>query len=564
MRTRRALLAGLALGVTTLAVVGVGSSPAFAGGPTIAGTGSSYAAIAIDQWVGQVEQLYGDNINYSTSSSVIGLNDFAQSQVLFGASEIGYSTGQANNVPPAGEAYQYLPDVAGATCLMFNVGSQTSQAINNLRLNVQAMMGIFTGTIKRWNDQQLQALNPGVLLPDAPIVVVYRTEASGENYIFSDYLDTLMPAQWNAYTGALGVPSGPTAIWPTPQSGGTTGIYNFSNWVGEQGSDNASNYVASTGGTITYVETGYALEHHMPCAAVENASGRFLEPSEEGDAVALTNDRLLPDLEQLLTGVFESPQAAAYPISAYSYFVTTEGSTPAADGQVFGQFVQFVACRGQQAAGALGYSPIPPNLVADDFAAIRRINGAADPGPLNGANCPNPYLTGQLQLPGEPIQIGTAGGAPSTGSAAAAQATAAATGSGTGAAGGGTATSAGAAGTTGAAGMTAGTAANAAGAGATAASAGGPVKGLPPPVKATGQIPGVALSADAGRLLGVPGPTNQVLGWCLAFAAVVALAPTIAVIRRRRRNRRAGSAPPGGPVGPHIGPRPTGHEEVVA
>ena len=74
--------------------------PAYANGPTITGAGSSYASVAIDQWVAEISSIDGDSVNYSVSSSVIGLNEFAQQQVNFGASEIGYSTGQANYAPP--------------------------------------------------------------------------------------------------------------------------------------------------------------------------------------------------------------------------------------------------------------------------------------------------------------------------------------------------------------------------------------------------------------------------------------------------------------------------------
>ena len=78
------------------------AAPAYANGPTITGAGSSYASVAIDQWVAEISSIDGDSVNYSVSSSVIGLNEFAQQQVSFGASEIGYSTGQANRRrPPA-------------------------------------------------------------------------------------------------------------------------------------------------------------------------------------------------------------------------------------------------------------------------------------------------------------------------------------------------------------------------------------------------------------------------------------------------------------------------------
>ena len=145
-------LVGVTPVVTLLMVLSTAlhSAPAAAGAATITGTGSSYAAVAINQWVAQVASLYGDNVNYATSASVIGLNEFALQQVDFGASEIGYSTGQANNTPPNGYNYQYLPDVAGAECLDYNVQSTTGQQITNLRLDSDAMAKIFTGQISNW------------------------------------------------------------------------------------------------------------------------------------------------------------------------------------------------------------------------------------------------------------------------------------------------------------------------------------------------------------------------------------------------------------------------------
>ena len=117
--------------------------------------------MAINQWVAQVEAVNGDGINYSTSSSVTGLNEFAQQQVDFGATEIGYSTNQANYSPPAGFAYQYLPTVAGATCMDFNVDNPIGgQQITSLQLTTAQIMGIFTGTITKWGNWRAEGTTP--------------------------------------------------------------------------------------------------------------------------------------------------------------------------------------------------------------------------------------------------------------------------------------------------------------------------------------------------------------------------------------------------------------------
>ena len=402
-RVLSSLFAGMALLVaTTVVVLTATAAPAAAGGPAISGVGSSYAALAIIQWDAEVSSEFGDTVNYLTQSSVIGLNDFANyPQVDFGASEIGYSTGQADSSPPASFQYQYLPDIAGATCLDYNLTSTVGSPITTLKLNSQVLAGIFSGTITEWDDPAIQALNPGVLLPHNSIVVVFRSDASGDNFIFSDYLETEQSSLWNTFTSAVSSPNGAAAIWPQPPSGQrSVGPYNFGNWTSENGSDTASDYVYTNQNTITYVETGYALLHHNPCAEVLNAGGAYVAPSESADAIALQNDVLQSDLEQNLTPVFNSPQSGAYPISAYSYLLMAEQSEiPASKQAVEAQYVQFLACAGQEAAGKLGYSPLPPNLVQADFDAIGRITGTQPAAPT-ASNCPDPYLTGAFNAGG--------------------------------------------------------------------------------------------------------------------------------------------------------------------
>jgi phosphate transport system substrate-binding protein len=518
---------------------------ASAGGPPVIGAGSSFAYPALNQWAGEVAALDGDSINYQSQSSVIGLNYYAEGQLNFAASEIGYSTGQSASLPqPPFAPYQYLPDVAGAVCFMYNLPSATGGAITNLRLDAPTLLKIFTGQIANWNDPSITALNPGVALPNqTSIIKVYRTDAAGENYILSDYFTTLYPSDWANFTSTMGTPNGAQAIWPTPSdgSGGQHGIYNISNFQGENGSENAAQYVADSANSITYVETAYAIEHHEPCVSLENPAGAFVQPSEQADAIALTQDQLEPDLEQILTGVFLNSNPLSYPVSAYSYLITQENGQPApAIGQVLGQYIQFIACQGQQSAGALGYSPIPPNLVVDDYNAVNRINGAAQLPTPNAQNCPNPYLTGQLQLPGEPIQLGTAGApgsttggaGPSAGPGAAGAAAAVSSAGSKGSAGG-------TQGTTGSGGSSSNAAIQAqiAAAAANAAKVAAQSKHRSSSV----QPPGLALSAAAAGLLGKPSSDGLIWLWVLLIVGVFAVLPAALTLVARRRRRSSGA-----------------------
>ena len=511
-RARSSLRFGLlglaALSASSLAVSVATSTPA-AAGVTVTGTGSSYAAVALNNWVGQVANLYGLSINYQTSSSVLGLQNFPNN-VDFAASEIGYSTNTAPPPPPG--SYQYLPDVAGAQCLMYNLQSTTSQPVRNLQLNSAVMTGIFSGQINKWNDPAILAINPALngLLPNTTINFVFRTDASGDNYIFSQYLASLQTNAWAAFRTALvpsigGAASQPTDVWPSPQGGSNqVGAYDFTGGLGVSGSDGASNTVAGTPNSITYVETAYAILHGIPCAAVQNASGAYVQPSSVGDAIALTHDALYPDLEQNLAGVFTAPEAGAYPISAYSYLITSINGSPAKNA-VLGKFIAFLACQGQISAGQLGYSPIPPNLVADDFAAIQRLPGAAPPPALNGTACPNPYLTGAAQYVGGPIQLSSGGGGGVQANTAASSAAVAAAGV---------------------------TQVSPSAVAAAAAHHHGGLEAAP------GQQFGLALAAEANSLLRASTAHGAALALSAGFLAIVLVPPAIGFVLYRRRKSR--------------------------
>src|SRR5580658_4317918 len=146
--------AGAAVG-SVLLVLGTGTAAA---SPTLQSTGSSFAGVAIQQWVGQAATLLGLNINWQVSSSVIGLQNFAQNLVDFGASDIPYSSGQSQNTPTI--PYEYMPDVAGALAFMYNLTGTTGAPITNLILNAPIIEGIFTGTITTWNAAPIAKLNP--------------------------------------------------------------------------------------------------------------------------------------------------------------------------------------------------------------------------------------------------------------------------------------------------------------------------------------------------------------------------------------------------------------------
>ena len=392
-------------------------------GPTVSITGSSLAAGALSQWASEVATIDDLNINWQVSSSVVGLNDFALDQVDVAASDIPYSSMQANYVPDF--PYQYIPDVGDSLSFMYNLVGDNGQQITSLVLNARVSEGIFLGEITNWDDPAIAALNPQLAgdLPDIKIIPVYRTDASGENYLLSDYFlheDASDGGNFAATqtTFESGYPAGsPTAVWPVPADGVTVPPqypgWLDNNMVGENGPDNVANYVASQSseGAITYIEPVYAKVHDFPVASLLNAGGHAVQPISANETAALKDAHLNTDLTQNLSKVYSDRSPDAYPLSAYSYLVAPcspslasahhsacDGSGtstfPAGKGQALGEFIDYLACAGQEQVSDLGYAPLPRNLVKDDFKAIGRLDGGVQPPAPTAANCPNPTITG--------------------------------------------------------------------------------------------------------------------------------------------------------------------------
>src|SRR3954453_265504 len=249
VRLRRGLL--IAALFAGLVLVPAGS--ASASGPTITGAGSTWGQSALDQWRADAAR-QGLSINYQGVGSTAGRQFFIIDQVDFAASEIPFLPDEVNQLRQKHKSYQYLPDVAGGTAIMYNLRDASGQQVKNLRLSATTIAKIFTGQITSWNDPAIKADNPGLALPSQHLQPVIRSDGSGTSAKLADYLAHEAPAIWNPFASANTVTL-PVQFWP--------------NWQGVfavRGSDGMANYISNNSvgqGSIGYVEAGYVYEHSM-------------------------------------------------------------------------------------------------------------------------------------------------------------------------------------------------------------------------------------------------------------------------------------------------------------
>jgi len=221
----------------------------------------------------------------------------------------------------------------------------------------------------------------------------------------------MFPSQWSAFCQQMGrqmnrhitLPCGQTEFYPL-----------FPGAKSENGSNNVATYVTASygNGSIGYDEYAYALNSHYPAVKVLNPAGYYVLPTASNVAVALTkavineNPHSTDFLQQNLDAVYTFTDPRSYPLSSYSYLIVPRKHThqptnfTPSKGKSLSTFVDYFLCAGQREVAALGYSPLPLNLVKGGLLQSSNIPGAI-PGPNLStlAGCNNPTFTnGKLTL----------------------------------------------------------------------------------------------------------------------------------------------------------------------
>jgi ABC-type phosphate transport system substrate-binding protein len=372
----------------------------------INGSGSSWAALAIDEWTSTLAN-NGITINYSPIGSATGRDQFIQGLDDFSGTDPPFRNGgdKIAQTPPevSHYGYSYIPDTAGGTAFMYHL-TVGGQQVTNLRLSPKTIMDIFTGAVTNWDAPEITH-DYGQQLPNIPITPVVRTDGSGATFFFTRWMEHIFPSEWNAFCtrvtqGRVKGDCPETEFYPTNGPGWTA--------KGEAGSTAVADYITASyaNGAIGYDEYAYAINSHYPVVKVLNPAGYYVLPTASNVAVALTQAKINEDpsspdfLQQDLDDVYTYKDPRSYPVSSYSYLITPREGTKipprfnTGKGATLSTFANYILCAGQQNLAQLGYSPLPLNLVKGGLLQSDHIPGHV-PGPnlttLKG--CDNPTFT---------------------------------------------------------------------------------------------------------------------------------------------------------------------------
>ncbi len=319
----------------SLLTAGLALTTATVSAQSLNGAGATFPYPIYSKWFSEYKAEHPDvRINYQSLGSGAGIKQVTEGTVDFGASDGPMSDDQLKG---SQIRITHIPTVLGAVVPIYNLPGIGS----DLKFSQDAIAGIYLGKITRWNDPYLARENPGVKLPDQPILPVYRSEGSGTTYIFTDWLSKVSP-EWQSRIG-----KGNAVKWPVG--------------IGQKGSEGVSGMVRQSAYAFGYVELIYAEQNKIPYGMVRNHDGKFLKASTAGvTAAAAANASRIP--ADYRVSITDAPGADSYPISSFTWLLIPTVSKDPAKGRALNGFLNWMLDHGEAEAAQLSYAPLPKSV----------------------------------------------------------------------------------------------------------------------------------------------------------------------------------------------------------
>jgi phosphate transport system substrate-binding protein len=172
---------------------------------------------------------------------------------------------------------------------------------------------------------------------------VYRSDGSGTNFLFSDYLSR-ESTDFKSKVGA-----NTSVQWPTG--------------IGAKGNEGVANMTAQTDGAIGYVEYAYAKQNKMTYTLLINKAGKAVAPNSASfQAAAASADWAGADSYYLI--LTDQAGERSWPVTGASFILVHRQPD---DAVAVGEALKFFAWAykdGAKMAAELDYVPLPAALIA--------------------------------------------------------------------------------------------------------------------------------------------------------------------------------------------------------
>lgn len=333
-----------------VALLALAASPA-CGQERLTGAGATFPNLIYQKWIITYNQKFKDaaQLNYQSIGSGGGIRQFSDKTVDFGGTDAPMSD---SAIAAIQGNVLHIPTVLGAVVPTYHLEGVTG----TVKFTPAILADIFLGKLTRWNDPRIASANPGVRLPAVDIIVVHRSDGSGTTFVWVDYLTKVSP-EWGQKVG-----KGTSVNWPVG--------------LGARGNEGVAATVRQTPGAIGYVELGYALLNQMAVGAVQNKAGTFVTPSIETTTAAGAGamETMGPDTD-FRVSITNAGGAQAYPVASFTWVLIRKEYPSAKKAGELVNFLRWALTDGQADAPALGYAPLPREMLPWIEARLKSVKG---------------------------------------------------------------------------------------------------------------------------------------------------------------------------------------------
>jgi len=301
----------------------------------ITGAGATFPYPVYAKWAEAYKKETGIGLNYQSIGSSGGIRQINNKTVTFGATDAPVS---GENLDKMGQVQ--FPAIIGGTVPVVNLDGFKP---GELRITGPVMAEVFMGTISKWNDLKLVALNPGKRLPDQPITVVHRADGSGTTFNWTDYLTTVSK-EWADRVGR-----GAAVKWPASTS------------VGGKGNEGVAANVNRIKGSIGYVEYAYVKKNNMTFMQLQNKAGRYVSPDDLTFAAAADGADWF-SVPGMGLSIVDQANPNAWPVSSASFIIMYKDPADKKASQEVLKFFDWAFKNGAKMSAELDYVHLPVTL----------------------------------------------------------------------------------------------------------------------------------------------------------------------------------------------------------
>ncbi|MGA1603155.1 MAG: substrate-binding domain-containing protein [Prochlorothrix sp.] len=310
------------------------------GATSLLGGGSSFSESLYDAYAPSLAADTGTDIRYLTVGSGPAFRQLGAKTFSFTSTEAPPGPIVFDVLETDQDGLQMVPTGIGGLAIIYNVRG----AATDIPISQDVLADIFTGKVNNW-----QQVSPR--LPESDIRVVVRDDFAGANYVISQFLNE--------------VTDGEVEVRPGPRWWRDIG---FNPYAARNLDTGVAAAVATTEGSIGYVQLGYALEKNLETARIENRQGNFVRPTLETIEMAAAQAQYDEDF---LTSGLVNPEAG-YPIVGLNWMVMYKDQADPSIASGLKQVASWILTEGQDVNASKGFAPIAPEVAQRALQAVNQ------------------------------------------------------------------------------------------------------------------------------------------------------------------------------------------------